>query len=273
VVGSAVVTSVVDTADEMLAETVVDTPLAEAVPSVSSVSVGSGSGACVVVVGSGACVVVVEGLLLVVVVDVLVVVVGAVFVVVVFVVLDFVVVVVFVVVVDDFGVVVVVVVVTTTLPSSSVVVVVITVVVASAVPAEDVDARPGDVVGSVVLPTTEASESVEAGSSVPSTIVLAVLLAASAEELARGLVTARAGTATTTAAATPPTMGRRSNRGRGARCLPTYLMTRSRPPDRGPAAVRPVRAVGETAARLSVSPDSPPDVDYAVHRAVTFLRY
>ncbi|GLY27168.1 hypothetical protein Kisp02_05330 [Kineosporia sp. NBRC 101731] len=44
-------------------------------------------------------------------------------------------------------------------------------------------------------------------------------------------MTAQDGTAMTTAAATPPTMGRRSNKGRGARCLPTYLMARSRLPD------------------------------------------
>lgn len=136
--------------------------------------------------------------------------------------------------VDD-GVEVVVVVVTTTLPSASVVVVVITSVVASALPPDVVEAgSAGEVVGCVFVPS---ALSVEAGISVPST-TLEALLVASAEELLSGpVVMAKAGTATTTPAATPPMMGRRSNRGRGARCLPTYLMSRSRLPGADPGAL------------------------------------
>ncbi len=133
-----------------------------------------------------------------------------------------------------------VVVVTTVLPFESVVVVVTTTGGALVVVEEEApfDGEPvGPVEGtSAIWPPSEVEEpSVEAGSWVPSASRTEALLVAlpDGEPFSGPPVTAQAGTATTTAAATPPMMGRRSNRGRGARCLPTYLMARSRLPEPG----------------------------------------
>lgn len=133
-----------------------------------------------------------------------------------------------------------VVVVTTVLPFASVVVVVTTTGGALFAVEEEApfDGEPvGPVEGASAgwAPSDVEEPSVEAGSCVPSASwaeALAVALP-DGESCSGPPVTAQAGTATTTAAATPPMMGRRSNRGRGARCLPTYLMARSRLPEPG----------------------------------------
>ncbi|GAA3606402.1 hypothetical protein GCM10022223_22860 [Kineosporia mesophila] len=162
-----------------------------------------------------------------------------------------------------------VVVVTTRLPWASVVVVTTTSAGVSPVAAPD-GAPVAVVVGTSSASSASAvgSPSAAAGNWVPSAMLVAESRAGPVGWCSGPPVTAQDGTAMTTAAATPPTIGRRSNRGRGARCLPTYLMARSRLPD----LLTPYVLTGRSGVCPPAS-DSIPEVHYALYRAVPRLCY